>query len=211
MECLKNLNSEQYNAVTTNAKKTLVIAGAGSGKTKVLTNKIQYLMDNGVKKNQIVAFTFTKRAAKEMEYRLKKYNFTNIYTFHSYCYRMLQYAKDEIGFKNFKKIRLVTEDYEMEILNEIANDLNVKFNPKNLMQFITKRKNNLKYPFKSVEEARIFNQVYYKFQEYLMSRGEIDFDDMISLFLNNIDNISCKDEILEECKYILVDEFQDTN
>ena len=211
MEYLEKLNPEQYQAVTTQSKKVLVIAGAGSGKTRVLTNRIQYLLDNGVNKNEIVAFTFTNRAAMEMKYRLTKYDFKNIYTFHSYCYQVLQFAKDEIGFQKFDKITLATEDYELDLLNKIANDLNIKINPKSLMQFITKRKNNLKYEFKSVDEARIYNQVYFKFQECLMNKGKIDFDDMISLFVNNFDNISFKDALLDECKYVLVDEFQDTN
>jgi len=211
MEYLEKLNPEQYQAVTTQSKKVLVIAGAGSGKTRVLTNRIQYLLDNGVNKNEIVAFTFTNRAAMEMKYRLEKYEFKNIYTFHSYCYQILQFAKDEIGFQKFDKIELAFEEYELELLNKITKELNVKINPKSLMQYISKRKNNLKYEFKSVNEARIYNQVYFKFQEYLMNKGKIDFDDMISLVVNNFDNISFKDAILDECKYVLVDEFQDTN
>lgn len=211
MEYLEKLNPEQYQAVTTKSKKVLVIAGAGSGKTRVLTNRIQYLLDNGVSKNEIVAFTFTNRAAMEMKYRLEKYEFKNIHTFHSYCYQILQFAKDEIGFQKFDKIELAFEEYELELLNKITKELNVKINPKSLMQYISKRKNNLKYEFKSVDEARIYNQVYFKFQEYLMNKGKIDFDDMISLVVNNFDNISFKDAILDECKYVLVDEFQDTN
>ncbi|WP_211321020.1 ATP-dependent helicase [Anaeroplasma bactoclasticum] len=210
MEYLNQLNKEQYKAVTTNSKRVLVASSAGSGKTKVLTTRIKYLLDNGVSPNEIIAFTFTKRAAKEMIYRLNN-KFNNIYTFHSYSYKMLLNAKDELGFNKFDSIRIVTEEYELYILNEIINDLNIKYSPKSLMQFITKRKNNLEYKFKTTDEARIYNQVYYKFQEYMMQRGEIDFDDMISLFLNNIDNISFKDSILNQCKYILVDEFQDTN
>ena len=211
MEYLEKLNPEQMQAVTTTSNKVLVVAGAGSGKTRVLTTRIQYLIDKGVNKDDIIAFTFTKRAAKEMQFRLSKYNFNNIHTFHSYCYRMLQIYKDELGFQKFDNINLVTEDYELQIIDEIISELNIKYNPKTLMQFITKRKNNLEYPFKSVEEASIFNQVYYRFQQRLMSHGQIDFDDMISLFVNNIDNLSDKDYILDSCKYILVDEFQDTN
>ena len=211
MEYLEKLNPEQLQAVTTKSNKVLVVAGAGSGKTKVLTTRIQYLIDSGVKPEDIIAFTFTKRAAMEMRYRLSKYDFKNIHTFHSYCYSMLQIYKDELGFQNFKSIGIATEDYEMILLDEIMNELNIKYNPKILMQFITKRKNNLEYPFKSVEEASIFNQVYYRFQQRLMSFGKIDFDDMISLFVNNIDNLQEKDYILDSCKYILVDEFQDTN
>ncbi|MBQ7641542.1 MAG: UvrD-helicase domain-containing protein [Acholeplasmatales bacterium] len=211
MEYLEKLNPEQLQAVTTTSKKVLVVAGAGSGKTRVLTTRIQYLIDKGVNKDDIIAFTFTKRAAKEMQFRLSKYNFNNIHTFHSYCYRMLQIYKDELGFQKFDNINLVTEDYELQIIDEIISELKINYNPKTLMQFITKRKNNLEYPFKSVEEASIFNQVYYRFQQRLMSHGQIDFDDMITLFVNNIDNLSDNDYILDSCKYILVDEFQDTN
>jgi DNA helicase-2/ATP-dependent DNA helicase PcrA len=210
MEYSNQLNKEQYKAVTTNSKRVLAASSAGSGKTKVLTTRIKYLLDNGVSPNEIIAFTFTKRAAKEMIYRLNN-KFNNIYTFHSYSYKMLLNAKDDLGFNQFDSIRIETEEYELYILNDIINELNIKYSPKSLMQFITKSKNNLEYKFKTTDEARIYNQVYYKFQEYMMQRGEIDFDDMISLFLNNIDNISFKDSILNQCKYILVDEFQDTN
>ena len=89
MEYLKELNNLQLKAVTTKSKKVLVIAGAGSGKTKVLTDRIKYLIDNNVKRTEILAFTFTKKAAKEMKDRLKSYEFENIYTFHSYCYQYI--------------------------------------------------------------------------------------------------------------------------
>ena len=80
MEYLKELNNLQLKAVTTKSKKVLVVAGAGSGKTKVLTDRVKYLIDNGVNKNQILTFTFTKKAAKEMKDRLKDYNFDNVFT-----------------------------------------------------------------------------------------------------------------------------------
>lgn len=211
MEYLENLNNEQLKAVTTTFKKVLVVAGAGSGKTRVLTTRIQYLLDKGINPNNIVAFTFTNRAAKEMMYRLKEYKFYNVYTFHSYCYRILEFGKNELGYQKFKHLRIVDDEYELSIIEEIKKDLNIDYNPKSLREYITKRKNNIEYDFKSIDEARIFNQVYYKFQEYLQSRGELDFDDMISLTVNNLDKLSFKDDIYDECKYILVDEFQDTN
>lgn len=210
MNYLNELNEKQFQAVTTNFKKVLIVAGAGSGKTKVLTNRIKYLLDNGINKNQIIAFTFTKRAAIEMKNRLNN-EFENIYTFHSYCYQMLQIAKDEIGFNKFKTINIVEEEYELQILDDIIKELDLKYSSKVLLQYVTKRKNNLPYNTKTTLEANIFNKIYYKFQEYLQSHGQIDFDDMISLFVNNIDNLSFKEELLLTTKYILVDEFQDTN
>ena len=211
MEYLKKLNKEQLKAVTTTSKKTLVIAGAGSGKTKVLTDRIRYLLDSGVSKDEIVAFTFTKRAAKEMEYRLKQYEFDNIYTFHSFCFKIISQNKDELGFKNFEKIRLVSDDYEYEIIDEILKDLNSNYNQRIIKDYISKRKNQLPYKCKNIKEEALFNKIYYLFQSRLMSHGQIDFDDMISILLNNLDNLLFKEDILDSCKYILVDECQDTN
>ena len=143
MEYLNKLNAEQLKAVTTKSKKVLVIAGAGSGKTKVLTERIKYLLDNNVNKNEIVAFTFTKRAAKEMEYRLQNYNFNNIYTFHSFCYSILKDYKDELGFNKFDSIRLVTEDYELKLIEDILSEINVTFNPRIIKDYISKRKQKM--------------------------------------------------------------------
>ncbi len=211
MEYLKNLNNNQYQAVTTKSKKVLVIAGAGSGKTKVLTSRIAYLLDNGVNQNEIVAFTFTKRAAKEMEYRLHNYEFKNIYTFHSFCFKLLIDNKDELGFKSFERIKLVTDDYEYKIIDNILNDLNIKYNQRIIKDYISKRKNEIAYPFKDFKQEALFNKIYYQFQYNLMAHGGIDFDDMVSLIANNIDDLSTKNDILDSCKYILVDECQDTN
>lgn len=211
MEYLTNLNNNQYQAVTTKSNKVLVIAGAGSGKTKVLTSRIAYLLDNGVNKNEIVSFTFTKRAAKEMEYRLKNYEFNNIYTFHSFCFKLLIENKDELGFQKFERIKLVTDDYEYKIIDNILSELNIKYNQRIIKDYISKRKNEIAYPFKDVKQQALFNKIYYLFQNNLMKHGRIDFDDMVSLIANNIDNLSMKDDIFDSCKYILVDECQDTN
>lgn len=117
---MESLNPEQLQAVTTNSKKVLVIAGAGAGKTRVLTERIAYLLDKGVNPNEIIAFTFTNRAVKEMIYRLKKYEFNNVYTFHRYCYSILSRHKDEIGFARFKKIDIVDDDYQYILLDEMS-------------------------------------------------------------------------------------------
>ena len=208
---MESLNPEQLQAVTTNSKKVLVIAGAGAGKTRVLTERIAYLLDKGVNPNEIIAFTFTNRAVKEMIYRLKKYEFNNVYTFHRYCYSILSRHKDEIGFARFKKIDIVDDDYQYILLDEILKESNLQYSQRLIKDYISKRKNNIPYKYNNVEEAAIFNTLYYKYQNKLSSHGKIDFDDMIALLVNNIDNLRLKDIIFDECKYILVDEFQDTN
>ena len=211
MEYLKSLNKEQYKAVTTKSKKVLVIAGAGSGKTKVLTDRIAYLLDNGVSKDEIVAFTFTKRAAKEMEYRLNKYEFKNIYTFHKYCYILLLQHKDELGFQNADKITVANDDYSYKLIDDILNKLNLNYNQRLIKDYISKRKNEILYHFKNVKEEALFNKIYYLFQQYMMNKGIIDYDDMVSIIANNIDNLQYNDFLFDSCKYILVDECQDTN
>lgn len=208
---MESLNKEQLKAVTTTSKKVLVIAGAGAGKTRVLTERIAYLLDHGVSKNEIIAFTFTNRAAKEMIYRLKKYNFSNVSTFHRYSYSILTTYKNEIGFGNFKKLQIADDEYEYRLIDEILKEINIPYNQRLVKDYISKRKNGIEYHYKDINEARILNQIYFKFQTSLMNRGRIDFDDMIYLLVNNIDNFQYKDTILDECKYILVDEFQDTN
>lgn len=208
---MESLNKEQLKAVTTTSKKVLVIAGAGAGKTRVLTERIAYLLDHGVSKNEIIAFTFTNRAAKEMIYRLKKYNFDNVSTFHRYCYSILTTYKNEIGFGNFKKLQIADDEYEYRLIDEILKEINIPYNQRLVKDYISKRKNGIEYHYKDINEARILNQIYFKFQTSLMNRGRIDFDDMIYLLVNNIDSFQYKDTILDECKYILVDEFQDTN
>lgn len=211
MEYLKDLNEKQLKSVTTQNKKVLVIAGAGSGKTKVLTSRITYLIDNGIDPNQIQAFTFTKRAAHEMEYRLKKYDFHNIYTFHSFCYQILKDSKDELGFNNFERTNVIDDEYAYKLIDNILIKMNLKLNQRLVKDYISKRKNGINVKINDLEKERLYNQIYYKYQEYLMSKGSIDFDDMISVVVNNFDNLYIKEELLERCKYILVDECQDTN
>ena len=210
MEFLKDLNEKQKLAVTTPNKKVLVIAGAGSGKTKVLTSRIAYLLESGVPKDKIKAFTFTKRAAMEMKYRLKKYDFDNIFTFHSYCYQLLNECKYELGF-NDKKIHVIDDDFSYKLIDMILSKMNLNFNQRMIKDYISKRKNGINSPINDLEKERLYNQLFYNYQEYLMNKGFIDFDDMISLIVNNFDNLLIKDFILDECEYILVDECQDTN
>lgn len=210
MEFLKDLNEKQKLAVTTPNKKVLVIAGAGSGKTKVLTSRIAYLLESGVPKDKIKAFTFTKRATMEMKYRLKKYEFDNIFTFHSYCYQLLTECKYELGF-NDKKIHVIDDDFSYKLIDMILSKMNLNFNQRMIKDYISKRKNGINNPINDLEKERLYNQLFYNYQEYLMNKGFIDFDDMISLIVNNFDNLLIKDFILDECEYILVDECQDTN
>lgn len=208
---MESLNTNQLKAVTTTSHKVLVIAGAGAGKTRVLTERIKYLINNGVNPNEIIAFTFTNRAVKEMIYRLKEYKFENVYTFHKYSFSILSRYKDEIGFDKFKKIKIVDDEYQYILLEEVLTESNSDYSQHLVKDYISKRKNNIQYKYNNTEEASILNNLYYKYQNKLKSRGMVDFDDMVSMLVNNIDNLRYKEDIFDSCKYILVDEFQDTN
>ena len=210
MEYLTELNDMQKQAVTTNSKKVLVVAGAGSGKTKVLITRIKYLIDNHVNRNEIVAFTFTKKAAKEMKDRLIEYRFENVYTFHSFCY---QYIIDNPKLFGFKKddIYVIDDTYKEIFIKNIILDMNIKIEKTKILQYISKRKNNLNVVSDYLEDEALYNQIYFRYQEYLRNAGAIDFDDMVPLFIKYFDTLPFKNNILNNTKYILVDECQDTN
>ncbi|MBQ9124821.1 MAG: ATP-dependent helicase, partial [Acholeplasmatales bacterium] len=209
MEYLNELNNDQFLAVTTNKKKVLVAAGAGSGKTKVLTTRIKYLIDSGVNINNIIAFTFTKKACDEMKYRLKDNDFENVYTFHSYCYKLIMENPEAFGFKDIPYV--IDDGYKDILIKNILEDLKLNLNPKLFISYISKRKNGIDIKFDTSEDESLYNMIYYRFQEYLMNCGAIDFDDMLSLVVNNIDRLPNKYSIVNNLKYILVDECQDTN
>ena len=164
MEYLTELNDLQLQAVTTKSKKVLVIAGAGSGKTKVLTTRIKYLLDNKENRNQILAFTFTKKAAKEMKDRLDDYKFDNVYTFHSYCYQYIVNNPRLFGFKK-DDIYVIDDNFKEYFINNIINDMNLRINIKLIISYISKRKNGIDVTFDSSKDESIYNQIYFKYQE----------------------------------------------
>ena len=153
MEYLKELNDLQLKAVTTQSKKVLVVAGAGSGKTKVLTDRVKYLIDNGVNKNQILTFTFTKKAAKEMKDRLKDYNFDNVFTFHSFCYQYIMSNPKQFGI-NKDDIYVMLDDYKERLVSNIIEDMNLKINKTKVLQYISKRKNGIDVTFDKSEDEK---------------------------------------------------------
>ena len=209
MTYLDNLNPKQKEAVTTNLKKVLVIAGAGSGKTRVLTTRIKYLLDNGAHISDIVAFTFTNKAAIEMESRIGSLT-PNITTFHSYAYQQLladnNYLK--LGFK--ERPQIITDTEKSKIIRTILKDYKDKYSNIPFIKAISLIKN--KTPIKTIkeEDEALLHLVYLKYQETLKQNNLIDFDDMIPLFIELANN----DEYFNygiQLPYVLVDECQDIN
>jgi len=221
----ENLNAPQKEAVQTTEGPLLVIAGAGSGKTRVLTYRIAYLIsEKDVKPYNILAITFTNKAAKEMKERVtsllgKMAEETWISTFHSLCVRILRYDIDKIQYdKNF--VILDASD-QKTLIKECQKELNIddKNYPQGyLLSEISHAKNNLLSPedytkrYQADFRLSKVAQVYELYQKKLKNENALDFDDLIMqtirLFMENPDVLM---HYQEKFRYILIDEYQDTN
>ena len=217
------LNKEQKEAVEFMDGPLLVIAGAGSGKTKVLTTRIANLVEKGVDPTNILAITFTNKAAKEMKERVTNilgpvaYE-TTISTFHSFGLRILKVNYALLGYdKNFT---ILDSDDVLTIIKKILKDMNLdpkKYNPKAIRNKISSCKNELidskgflKYVNTDFDD--ITQKVFSKYEEKLKQNSSVDFDDLlilpIILFRSHPDVLRNYQELY---KYILIDEYQDTN
>lgn len=224
-DILKGLNNKQYEAVTNTEGPCLVIAGAGSGKTKVLTHKIAYLMsNNNVFPWNILAITFTNKAAKEMKERIELLvgdaaKDMWIGTFHSICVRILRKFIDRIGFDS-SFIIFDTSD-QKTMVKQILKDLQLDeklFSDRSVISEISNAKNEMLEPDSySVKAHGDFRkekiaEVYERYQKRLKENNAIDFDDIINytikIFMENPDVL---EYYSNKFRYILVDEYQDTN
>jgi DNA helicase-2/ATP-dependent DNA helicase PcrA len=189
---LKGLNPEQKLAVETTEGPLLILAGAGSGKTSVMTRRIAYLMnERGVAPFNILAITFTNKAAKEMNERIQKLvgeaaEDLWMSTFHSMCVRILRREAERIGFKN--SFTILDPDDQVSAIKQAMLDLNLdikKFDPNQIQWRISAAKNELQTPddFVAVAGKRLqdiaASQVYRVYQRKLQDCNAMDFDDLI--------------------------------
>lgn len=224
-EILKELNDKQYEAVVNYEGPSLVIAGAGSGKTKVLTYKIAYLIQQiGVKPWNILAITFTNKAANEMKQRVEALvgevsKDMWIGTFHSICVRILRRYIDRIGFDS-SFIIFDTSDQKTMIKN-CLKDLNIDdkmFTDRSVQFEISNAKNEMLEPETYLARANgdfrkeKIASVYMMYQKRLKENNAIDFDDIINFTIKILtENPDVLEYYSEKFKYVLVDEYQDTN
>lgn len=225
MNLLEGLNDKQYEAVTNTEGPCLVIAGAGSGKTKVLTHKIAYLMgEKDVKPWDILAITFTNKAANEMKSRVE--NLVGdvardmwIGTFHSICVRILRKQIDRIGFDTSFVI-FDTSDQKTLIKQIIkAQNLDDKlYTDKSVLYEISNAKNEMLEPdqymakYKNDFRKEKIAEIYEIYQRRLKENNAIDFDDIINFVIKILlDNPDLLEYYSNRFKYVLVDEYQDTN
>lgn len=221
---LDDLNTAQKEAVTYVEGPLLVYAGAGSGKTKVITYKIAYLVDAiKILPSQILAVTFTNKAAQEMKERTEKIineEIKDLYigTFHSICARILRKEIKLIGFdSNFS---ILDEDDSMNVIKEIMKDLNIDLkyvNPYEIKDRISKAKMNL-INAEEFEKAKgdyfedIVSKVYNRYEKTLRTNNSLDFDDLIFFTIQILnENPQVLHYYQTKFRHILVDEYQDVN
>lgn len=216
LETLKNeLNPEQYRAVTTVNGAILIIAGAGSGKTRVITFRIAHMLDMGIPQSQILALTFTNKAAKEMADRVKeltqrKLQNLTVSTFHAFGVKVLRADIDKLGYR--ENFSIYDETDRTALIKECGREL--KFSPDALDIYkISQLFSNIKTGRKNWQtENDMYRQLYDCYQEGLKLYNAVDFDDLIvlpiKLFRENPDVL---ERYRDRFKYIMVDEFQDTS
>ena len=217
---IEQLNSEQLKAVNHINGPMLVLAGAGSGKTKVLTNRIARLIEEGVSPSNILAITFTNKAAKEMKDRITRlvgvtaYNI-QISTFHSLGLRILKENYSLLGYdKNFT---IIDSDDVLTIIKKIMKELNLSkdyYNPREIKNKISSAKNAIMSveDFSKVEFDHKVVEVYKIYTKKLKQGNSVDFDDLLILPIKLFKTYpNVLEEYQDRYKYILIDEYQDTN
>jgi len=228
---LDNLNKEQKDAATTVEGPLLVLAGAGSGKTKLLISRIAYLIQNcHVRPKNILAVTFTNKAAKEMKIRLSnilgeevvKYMWVG--TFHGICGRMLRENIEKYSFQSGKKLdknfSIYDDNDTSAVIKRAIKKLNIDdkiYQPKLVKAVISNAKNKMQDAYTFATFARDFKSqkiaaIYEEYENTLNNNNAIDFDDMLMLTVKLLEQ--CPDVrkyYYERFQHILVDEFQDTN
>lgn len=223
-ELLKGMNERQAQAIQQTQGPLLVMAGAGSGKTRVLTHRVAYLIEEKmVNPWNILAITFTNKAAKEMKERVTQILGETgedvwISTFHSMCVRILRREVELIGYS--KNFTILDSSEQLSLMKRIVKEMNLdskKFDPRGILGSISNAKNNLQLP-KDLEAqqgdyyGQIVARCYTQYQKELQRNQCMDFDDLI---MNTIRLFQKHEEVLNyyqrKFQYIHVDEYQDTN
>ncbi|BDR56449.1 DNA helicase PcrA [Xylocopilactobacillus apis] len=220
----ENMNDKQEEAIETTEGPLLIMAGAGSGKTRVLTHRIAYLIDEkNIAPWNILAITFTNKAASEMRERVETLlgtdgNKVMVSTFHSLCVRILRAEIDKLGYS--KSFNIADTSESLVIIKNILKDFNIdttKMPPRAFLEQISKQKNELITASQYAETADNYflEKVATVFKEYekrLKEYQTVDFDDLIMLTVNLFQNFpAVLEKYQERYQYIHVDEYQDTN
>ena len=227
---LEGLNKEQKEAAQTTQGALLILAGAGSGKTKVLTSRIAYMVQHGAVAGKILAVTFTNKAAREMRERLAKMVGENVVkymwvgTFHSICGRILRQDIENYSFRSGKKLdknfTIYDETDSLAIIKQAIKKINLDdkvYQPKLIKAVISNAKNKMQDAYTFATFARDFKsqniaKVFEFYENTLNNNNAIDFDDMLLITVNLLEqNSEVREKYYKKFQHILVDEYQDTN
>ena len=227
---LANLNREQADAVQTTQGALLILAGAGSGKTRVLTSRIAYMIQHGAVSGKILAVTFTNKAAKEMRERLSSILGENVVkymwvgTFHSICGRILRQDIENYSFQSGKSLdknfTIYDETDSLAIIKQAVKKINLDdkiYQPKLIKAVISNAKNKMQDAYTFATFARDFKsqniaKVFELYENTLNNNNAIDFDDMLLLCVKLLEqNPEVRAKYYNKFQHILVDEYQDTN
>ncbi len=220
---LDGLNPDQLDAVVHRGGPLLVVAGAGSGKTRVLTHRIAHLIDEGVPPSAILAITFTNKAAGEMRHRVAELvgpvtRAMWVCTFHSACVRILRAHGDRLGYP--RTFSIYDQADAQRLTGYVVRDLNLdakRFPPRAVHGQISLWKNELITPEQAVERAgNIFERkhadIYTDYQARLLKAGAMDFDDLL---MKTVELFRLHPDVLahyqQRFQHVLIDEYQDTN
>ena len=221
---LSTLNPQQRIAVENTEGPLLVLAGAGSGKTRVLTYRVAHLMEKGVPAWKILAITFTNKAAKEMAERVQALTGEAgseawISTFHACCARILRRDIEKLGYK--RQFAIYDEDDRMSVIKAVLKELNLgdkEYPPKAVKVAISDAKNRMLSPDEWLRDAgddfrnRKYYEAYRLYERTLRGNNALDFDDLL---VKTLELLAEQPPVLEYYQnrfdYILVDEYQDTN
>ncbi|MBP6178409.1 MAG: UvrD-helicase domain-containing protein [Anaerolineales bacterium] len=223
MDFLAKLNSQQRKAVTAADGPVLVVAGPGSGKTRVLTQRIAYLIaSEGIRPWQILAVTFTNKAAKEMDQRVKSMlneqatDGIMLGTFHSICARILRREVDHLPLES--NFVIFDSDDQERVVKNIVKEFNLNeklYRAASVHASISRAKNELimpdDYPTATYRDE-VVKRVYAEYQKRLIASNAVDFDDLLVYTARLLeDNPAVRDKYAQRFRHVLVDEFQDTN
>ena len=227
---LEKLNAEQRDAAMTTEGALLILAGAGSGKTRVLTTRIAYMIQNGAISGRILAVTFTNKAAREMKDRLASILGENVVkymwvgTFHSICGRILRQDIENYSFPSGKKLdknfTIYDETDSIAVIKQCVKKLNLDdkiYAPKLIKAVISNAKNKMQDAYSFATFAKDFKsqniaKVFEAYENALNNNNAIDFDDMLLLTVKLLEqNPNVRKKYYDKFQHILVDEYQDTN